>query len=166
MRLACRHAGDGLQADQDGRTEVAHLEGIYAVGPGGPRREVQRRTTRGGSPSRRLSFPYPTFDKNSLNDWALLRTLECGYGGLSFSPTLQLISSANHTVDRLHICSLRDGKKVKELIVLPNKRYDLGSDTKTAFSPSGSVLVSAAFGAWRDKGWETTLRLWRANVTQ
>lgn len=28
LRLACRHAGDGLQADEDGRTEVAHVEGL------------------------------------------------------------------------------------------------------------------------------------------
>ena len=55
--LASRHLSDGFQVDEDGGTGMAQTEGARSPGPSGPRRALQRRTTRrGDSKNRRLRF--------------------------------------------------------------------------------------------------------------
>ncbi len=45
LRFARRHSGDGLQADEDPGTKLAHAERACAVGRSDCGCEVQRRTT-------------------------------------------------------------------------------------------------------------------------
>jgi len=99
-----------------------------------------------------------------VSDGALLSELQCYGRHLAASPIRDIAASGTSAIDKVGICSLKDGRVIKELIVAPNKRYDLVTDPEVAFDSSGMMLVSAASGAWRDKGSETTLRFWETQT--
>lgn len=93
-------------------------------------------------------------------DGTLLKTLGC-YGPRSVSLSKEITACIDSSsFDRIRISTLQDERQIRELSALPRKNYELGGISHAAFMPSGSVFVSSGSGAWRDKGWETTIRFW------
>lgn len=95
----------------------------------------------------------------NIQEGTLLRKLpdQC-VGSTAFSPGAGLAAAIFG--DTLRVCRLSDGRPLQSLKVLPAKDYDLTSQDEAVFAPHGEMVISAASAAWRDKGWETTLRVW------
>lgn len=99
-----------------------------------------------------------------VSDGTLIRTLKCSGHSLSFSASQGVTASGDS--GRAQLCDLKDGRLMRELPAAPKKSYDLGSEAEVVFIPSGRMLITASSGAWRDKGWETTIRFWDVGTWQ
>lgn len=98
-----------------------------------------------------------------VSDGNLLGTLKMAYNNLVFSPDGAILATSYYD-GTVRLWRVADGGLLRTLKPLPAVKYDLmGGQTQFAFISDGKMLMTMASGAWRDKGWYTTIRLWRSS---